>query len=54
MNWPVVGLEPLAIVFSLTYALLMWSYVIFVLISYTFVADSFKQRMGVLRCSDGI
>ncbi|KAI9446144.1 hypothetical protein H4582DRAFT_1843464 [Lactarius indigo] len=25
MNWPVVGLEPLAIVFSLTYALLMWS-----------------------------
>ena len=30
MKWPVVGLEPLAIVFSLTYALLMWSYVIFV------------------------
>ncbi|KAH9162671.1 hypothetical protein EDB89DRAFT_1860659, partial [Lactarius sanguifluus] len=29
MNWPVVGLEPLAIVFSLTYALLLWSYVIF-------------------------
>jgi hypothetical protein len=28
MVWPVVGLEPLAIVFSLTYALLMWSYVI--------------------------
>jgi hypothetical protein len=27
---PVVGLEPLAIVFSLTYALLMWSYVIFI------------------------
>ncbi|KAH9046321.1 hypothetical protein EDB83DRAFT_2553734 [Lactarius deliciosus] len=25
MNWPIVGLEPLAIVFSLTYALLMWS-----------------------------
>ncbi|KAI9459417.1 hypothetical protein BJY52DRAFT_1265560 [Lactarius psammicola] len=25
MNWRVVGLEPLAIVFSLTYALLMWS-----------------------------
>ncbi|KAH9066339.1 hypothetical protein EDB87DRAFT_709511 [Lactarius vividus] len=25
MNWPVVGLEPLAIIFSLTYALLMWS-----------------------------
>ncbi|KAH9071181.1 hypothetical protein EDB83DRAFT_320689 [Lactarius deliciosus] len=25
MSWPVVGLEPLAIVFSLTYALLMWS-----------------------------
>ncbi|KAH9025120.1 hypothetical protein EDB85DRAFT_244049 [Lactarius pseudohatsudake] len=25
MKWPVVGLEPLAIVFSLTYALLMWS-----------------------------
>jgi hypothetical protein len=27
MHWPVVGLEPLAITFSLTYALLMWSYV---------------------------
>ncbi|KAI9446012.1 hypothetical protein H4582DRAFT_521553 [Lactarius indigo] len=25
MKWPVVGLEPLAIAFSLTYALLMWS-----------------------------
>ncbi|KAH9020473.1 hypothetical protein EDB85DRAFT_522627 [Lactarius pseudohatsudake] len=25
MSWPVVGLEPLAIIFSLTYALLMWS-----------------------------
>jgi len=25
MNWRVVGLEPLAIVFSLNYALLMWS-----------------------------
>jgi len=25
MEWPAVGLEPLAIVFSLTYALLMWS-----------------------------
>jgi len=25
MEWPLVGLEPLAIVFSLTYALLMWS-----------------------------
>ncbi|KAI9446149.1 hypothetical protein H4582DRAFT_2069488 [Lactarius indigo] len=30
---PWFGLEPLAIVFSLTYALLMWSYVIFVLTS---------------------
>src|ERR1700761_5216150 len=29
MEWPQVGLEPLAIAFSLTYALLMWSYVIF-------------------------
>ena len=28
MKWPFVGLEPLAIVFSLTYALLMWSYVL--------------------------
>ncbi|KAH8995470.1 hypothetical protein EDB92DRAFT_1847230 [Lactarius akahatsu] len=26
MKWPVVGLEPLAIAFSLTYALLMWSF----------------------------
>ena len=34
MRWPAIGLEPLAIVFSLTYALLMWSYV--PLISYTF------------------
>lgn len=31
MQWRAVGLEPLAIVFSLTYALLMWSYVICVL-----------------------
>lgn len=30
MKLPVVGLEPLAIVFSLNYALLMWSYVIFI------------------------
>ena len=34
-NWNQFGLEPLAIVFSLTYALLMWSYVIFPFISYT-------------------
>ena len=35
MTKPVFGLEPLAIVFSLTYALLMWSYVIFVLMPET-------------------
>ncbi|KAI9443664.1 hypothetical protein BJY52DRAFT_447779 [Lactarius psammicola] len=29
MKWPWVGLEPLAIVFSLTYALLMWSVLVF-------------------------
>jgi hypothetical protein len=40
MQWPTVGLEPLAIVFSLTYALLMWSYVICVLIS-----DPFCMRL---------
>jgi hypothetical protein len=34
-SWNQFGLEPLAIVFSLTYALLMWSYVIFVFISPT-------------------
>jgi hypothetical protein len=50
MNWPAVGLEPLAIVFSLTYALLMWSYVIFIL-NPLFSAHSFKQRLGVLRFS---
>ena len=35
-NWKQLGLEPLAIVFSLTYALLMWSYVIFALLPQTF------------------
>jgi hypothetical protein len=50
MNWPGVGLEPLAIVFSLTYALLMWSYVIFILNPFS-SAHSFKQRLGILRCS---
>ena len=52
MHWRAVGLEPLAIVFSLTYALLMWSYVIYVLIfDILYGADSLKQRLGVLHCS---
>ena len=45
-----VGLEPLAIVFSLTYALLMWSYVVFVIPSQTLcIVLILKQRLGVLR-----
>ena len=51
MQWRAVGLEPLAIVYSLTYALLMWSYVIYVLIfDLLYRPDSLKQRVGVLRC----
>ncbi len=37
MEWRCAGLEPLAIIFSLTYALLMWSYVILVLLSLALV-----------------
>ena len=50
MEWPKVGLEPLAIIFSLPYALLMWSYVVFVIPSQTLcIVLILKQRLGVLR-----
>ncbi|KAI9459414.1 hypothetical protein BJY52DRAFT_1118855, partial [Lactarius psammicola] len=52
MNWRVVGLEPLAIVFSLTYALLMWSYVFCPnVLDPLYNTHSFKQCLGVLYCS---
>jgi hypothetical protein len=51
MNWPIVGLEPLAIAFSLTYALLMWSCVYFYILCPLNGTHMFKQRLELLHCS---
>ena len=46
MEWRWVGLEPLAIVFSLTYALLMWSYVTFQNLRPLYGAHFFNRAWG--------
>ncbi|KAF8274370.1 hypothetical protein EI94DRAFT_679057 [Lactarius quietus] len=50
MKWPVVGLEPLAIAFSLTYALLMWSVLSFFAALLMF---SFQDTSRIIRIPVG-